>query len=123
MDKAPGFGSGECRFESCHGHVKTLLCLLHEFSLYDVIFFQYISHLTYITVCYELTKLTQSVDFHMYFIFLSQHVFFLANTFQFYYLKKAVISKQAILKISVPIILVENHSQQSLIHIKLTDIR
>ena len=34
MDKAPDFGSGDCRFESCHGrifcHDKTLIfCFIH----------------------------------------------------------------------------------------------
>ena len=26
MDKAPDFGSGDCRFESCHGRCEVLLC-------------------------------------------------------------------------------------------------
>ena len=31
MDKAPDFGSGDCRFESCHG--RYLFCLNDSFTL------------------------------------------------------------------------------------------
>ena len=30
MDKAPGFGSGDCRFESCHGRCDVLQCSRSE---------------------------------------------------------------------------------------------
>ena len=30
MDKAPDFGSGDCRFESCHGRSKSFDMILKE---------------------------------------------------------------------------------------------
>ena len=35
MDKAPDFGSGDCRFESCHARKKLLFCLLSSVLHFD----------------------------------------------------------------------------------------
>ena len=33
MDKAPDFGSGDCRFESCHGRLEKTFFLAHKITI------------------------------------------------------------------------------------------